>query len=222
MMSIRTIATSVVDSSVCDRLPSRSGSEDLHAATFENAAECENVADVIVHHQHFFAHQSVIGAVQAIEHSLLFDRKIRNNAMQEQRCLVQQTFGRFDSLHHDASRQRVQTSVLFRRKLFPGKDDTGKSLSVGLSRNRSSTSKPDISGKRRSSTTQSNEFALTASRASSPLEATVDVDIVMSRAVRWILSCSAGLSSTTSSRLRRGDCVFLNASQAPAPGPPAS
>src|SRR6202140_447147 len=55
---------------------------------------------------------------------------------------------------------------------FPVNTTTGRSLSDSLSRRRSRTSKPDMSGRRRSSTTQSNGCSLSISSASLPLDAT--------------------------------------------------
>ena len=56
---------------------------------------------------------------------------------------------------------------------LPVKTTTGKSVNVGVSRKRSNTSKPEISGKRKSSTAQSKGFSWTAANASAPVETTV-------------------------------------------------
>src|SRR5271170_1457606 len=46
--------------------------------------------------------------------------------MQEQRGLIQQAFGRFDTLDHNATRERMQTSIFFRRKFLAGEYDDRK------------------------------------------------------------------------------------------------
>src|SRR6202790_4623844 len=56
---------------------------------------------------------------------------------------------------------------------FPVNTTTGKSIAPGMSRMRSRMSKPVMSGNRRSSTTQSNDFLVTRSRASAPVSVTV-------------------------------------------------
>ena len=63
-----------------------------HAAALENAAEGEDVAHVVVHDQHLFADQRIVGAVQAIEHFLFFARQVGDDAMQEQRRFIEQAF----------------------------------------------------------------------------------------------------------------------------------
>ncbi len=80
---------------------------------------------------------------------------------------------------------------------------TGSSQSVESSRIFSSTSNPDMSGKRKSSTAQSYVSACNVSSASVPVPTVV---ISMSSWPRSseMLRRSASLSSTTSSRFRRG------------------
>ena len=58
--------------------------------------------------------------MQAVEHLLLFRRKIGDNPMQEQRRLIEQPLRRFDALHHHAARQSVQASVFFRGQFLSG------------------------------------------------------------------------------------------------------
>ena len=67
--------------------------------------------------------------------------------MEEKGGFVEQSLGRFDALHHHAASERVNPSVFVRRQFLPVKTTTGKSLSAGVSRRRSRTSKPDISGR---------------------------------------------------------------------------
>ena len=54
-MSISTIATSGVDSRMVDRLAARAGRQHRHAAALQHAAEREDVAHVVVDHQHLLA-----------------------------------------------------------------------------------------------------------------------------------------------------------------------
>ena len=50
--------------------------------------------------------------VQPLQHALLLRRQVGDDAVQEQRGLVEQPLGRFDALHHDAARHGVQLRVL--------------------------------------------------------------------------------------------------------------
>ena len=77
----------------CDGLAAGSGRQDGHTATFQHAAEREDIADVIVDDQHLFAHQSLVRPVQAIEHLLLLSGQDRHDAMQEEGGLVEQSLG---------------------------------------------------------------------------------------------------------------------------------
>src|SRR5216683_259378 len=120
IISISTIAMSGVDSSV-DRFTAGPSSKNRHASPLQHAAEREDIAHVVIHHQHLLSHQSVIRTMQLLQHPLLFRRKVRHHAMQEQRRLIQQSFRRLDSLDYYAARQGVQTRVFVRRELLPGK-----------------------------------------------------------------------------------------------------
>src|SRR5215471_21521752 len=71
--------------------------------------------------------------VQAVQHPLLFLRKIRNHAMQEQRSLVEQPFRRFDVFDYDAARQLVEPRILLDRQLAAGKDYDREVCRSGLS-----------------------------------------------------------------------------------------
>ena len=100
--------------------------------------------------------------------------------MQEQRGLVEQPLGRLDALDDDAARERVQLRVLLRRQLASGEDHHRHIRQRRRSSlMRSSTSKPDMSGSRRSSTTQSHGCSLRAASAAAPVSAVDDVDIVV-------------------------------------------
>ena len=57
------------------------------------------------------ADEVFVGAVQPLEHPLLVRRQVGDDAVQEQRGLVEQPLGRFDALDDDAARHRVQACV---------------------------------------------------------------------------------------------------------------
>ncbi len=65
----------------------------------------------------------LVGLVQALQHALLFLRKIADDTVQEQRRLVQQAFGRLNALDDDAARHRVQPRIFLRGQLAPREDD---------------------------------------------------------------------------------------------------
>src|SRR5207247_2445753 len=67
-----------------DRLAPGGGGQNLHAAALQNAAQGEDVANVVVHHQHAFADQVIVGAVQALEHLLLRRGQIGHDAVEEE------------------------------------------------------------------------------------------------------------------------------------------
>ena len=120
-----------------------------------DTAKSKDVAHVVVDHQHFAAGQRIVGPVQAVEHFLLGLGQVGDHAMQEERGLVEQALGRFDVLDHDAAGKRVQLHVFFRGEFAAGEDDHGQILELGRVAELLKTSKPDMSGRRRSSTTQS-------------------------------------------------------------------
>ena len=68
------------------------GREHRHPTSFQNTAQREDVANVIVHNQHLLSDKRLIGSMQAVEHPLLLRRQVGNHAMQEERRLVEQTF----------------------------------------------------------------------------------------------------------------------------------
>src|SRR5581483_2304498 len=86
---------------------------------------------------------------------------------------------------------------------LPVNTTTGSSTRFGDCCMRSSTSTPDISGSLRSSTTQSNFSSSALASASFPLSTTV-MSMSSDPSSSVMLNCSAGLSSTISSFLRRG------------------
>ena len=75
--------TSGVESSSAERLMPGGRRNHFHAAAFQDAAQGEDVAHVVVDYQHGLANEVVIGAMQAFDHLLLLLRKIGDNAMQE-------------------------------------------------------------------------------------------------------------------------------------------
>ena len=99
----------------------------------------------------------------------------------------------------------------------PVNTTTGMSARLWFWLMRSSTSKPDMSGRRRSSTTQSQGCSAIAASAAAPVSATTTSrSSCPSSSV--MLNCSAALSSTTSRRLRRGsayDLIFSIAASRP-------
>ena len=96
-------------------------------------------------------------AVQPLEHRLLLRRQVGDDAVQEQRGLVEQPLGRLHVLQHDALGHRLEPRPARRAvRSLPVKTTTGTSASAGSACSCSSSSKPVMSGRRRSSTTQSN------------------------------------------------------------------
>src|SRR5215831_16507804 len=93
-------------------------------------------------------------------------RFVVQDSMKEQRGLVQQPLGRFHSFYDYAARERVQTRIFFGIQLLAVNTTTGRSLSDGVSPIFSRTSKPDMSGNRRSSARRSRMAA--RSGATSP------------------------------------------------------
>ena len=108
MMSISTIARSASALEHVDRLAAGAGGQHLHAAPLEHAGQREDVAHVVVDDQHRLADQVLVRAVQPLEHLLLLGRQVGDDAVQEERGLVEQPLGRLDALDHDAARERVQ------------------------------------------------------------------------------------------------------------------
>src|SRR5262249_5821818 len=114
-----------------DGFTTGAGGEHRKSSPLQNAAESEDVAHIVVHHQDLFAHQRIVGMVQPVEHLLFLGRKIGDYAVQEKRRLVQQTFGGFYSLYHHAARQLVQPRILVRRQLLAGEDYHRKVAQLG-------------------------------------------------------------------------------------------
>ena len=54
-----------------DGFASGAGGKYAHAATFQNAAQREDVPHIVIDDQHFLPDQGFIGTMQAIEHDCL-------------------------------------------------------------------------------------------------------------------------------------------------------
>ncbi len=105
----------------------------------------------------FWPRSDFIGLVQALQHVLLGFRQIRDHAVQEQRRFVEQAVratGRPSSTMLFATALSCRSSSAFRS--LPVKTTIGTLLNVGSAFIWSSSSKPLMSGNRRSSTQQSN------------------------------------------------------------------
>jgi len=55
----------------------------------KDAAERENVPDIVIDDQNFLPDQRIIGTMEPVQHSLLFLRQIGDHTMQEQRRLIE-------------------------------------------------------------------------------------------------------------------------------------
>src|SRR5262249_39800767 len=105
---------------VLDGLVASRRTQNLHAAPLEHAAQREDVAGIVVDQQNGAVDEILVGAVEPLEHALLFRRKVCYDAVEEERRLIEQTLGRFDAFHHDAARHRMEPGVLFGAELPPG------------------------------------------------------------------------------------------------------
>ena len=105
------MSTSGVDCNEFDRFAPVVAAKNAHAASLEHAREREDVASVVVDEQGRLPNQILVGASEPLEHLLLLDGKIGDDAVQEERCLVEQSFRQFDALHHDAPRHGVEPRV---------------------------------------------------------------------------------------------------------------
>ena len=163
-----------------DRLPAVGRADHLHVLVLEQRGQREDVARVVVDDQHLAAAQHLVRAVQPLEHLLLLLRQVGDDAVQEQRRLVEQPLGRLHVLEHDALGHRPAAALSSSAvSSLPVKTTTGTSRSAGSACIRSSSSKPVMSGRRRSSTQQSNGSSRSASSASSPVPTADDLDVVV-------------------------------------------
>src|SRR4029079_3575967 len=96
---------------------------DPHAAPLEHAAEREDVAGVVVDQQNRAVDEVLIGAVETLQHALLFGGQVGHDAVQEEGGLVEQALRRLHAFHDDAARHRMEPGVLFGAELAAGKED---------------------------------------------------------------------------------------------------
>ena len=114
-MSISTTLRSGVLLDQLDRLPAVGGAEHLHLLVLEHRGQREDVARVIVHHQHLAAAQHFVRAVQPLEHLPLRFRQVGDHAVEEQRGFVEQALGRLHVLEHDALGHALEPRFLLAR-----------------------------------------------------------------------------------------------------------
>jgi hypothetical protein len=131
MMSIRTTLRSACSDDL-DRLPAIRRAQDVHLLILQDRRQREDVARVVVDDEHPPAAQHLTRAVKPLDHLPLALGKIRDDAVQEQRRLVEQALGRLDVLEHDALRDRVQLRLFLLGELLAGEHDDGNLLQVGL------------------------------------------------------------------------------------------
>ena len=74
----------------------------LHLLILEHARQREDVARIVVDDQHLAAAQHLVRAVQPLEHLPLGLRQVGDDAVQEERGLVEQPLRRLHVLEHDA------------------------------------------------------------------------------------------------------------------------
>ena len=89
----------------------------------EHARQREDVAHVVVDHEHPLAREHRVGVVQPLEHPALLLRQLRLHAVQEQRGLVEQPLRRLHILHDDRLRELPQLRLLRRREILARVDD---------------------------------------------------------------------------------------------------
>ena len=104
----------------------------MHAAPLQHARQGEDVAGVVIDQQHGATDEILVGAVEPLEHALLLDGQVGDDAMQEQRGFVEQALRRFDPFHHDAARHGVQLGVFLRRQFAAGEHDHRHVGEVGV------------------------------------------------------------------------------------------
>ena len=93
----------------------------------------EDVARVVVDDQHLAAAQHLVRAVQPLEHLPLRLGQVGDDAVQEQRGLVEQPLGRLHVLEHDALGHRLAAAPPRRcDSSLPVKTTTGRSRSAGV------------------------------------------------------------------------------------------
>ena len=106
MMSMSTMLRSGVFRMMSMALSAVGRADHLHFLVLEQRGQREDVARVVIDHENLAAAQDFRGAVQPLEHGLFLGRQIGDDAVEEERGLVQQPLGRLDVLQHDALRHR--------------------------------------------------------------------------------------------------------------------
>ena len=94
--------TSGVSLEDLDGLAAVGRADHLHFLVLEQRRQGEDVARVVVDHEHLAAAQHLLGVVQPFQHGLLLRGQVGDDAVQEQGGLVQQPLGRLHVLEDDA------------------------------------------------------------------------------------------------------------------------
>ena len=108
-----------------DRLVAGGRRQDVHAPALENAAQGKDIARIVIDEQDGASYQILIGAMQPLQHALLFKRQIGYQPVQEKCGFIEEPFGRLDPLYNDASRDGVQLRILLGRQLAAGEHHNG-------------------------------------------------------------------------------------------------
>ena len=74
---------------------SRRSGIDTHSAPFQNTAQSKDVSGIIVDEQYGSTFEVFVRAMQALQHPLLIDGQIADDAMQKERRLIEQALRRF-------------------------------------------------------------------------------------------------------------------------------
>src|SRR5579862_4556702 len=106
-----------------NRLVTRRRADDVHAVAFEQAAEREDVANVVVDHQHLLAGQCLVRLVEGFQHPLFHFREPADDAVQEQRGLVEQALRRLYAFDNDALCHGSQLRGFVVGEFLAGEDD---------------------------------------------------------------------------------------------------
>ena len=99
------------------------GAYHVHVLVFEQGCEREDVAGVVIDHQHFAAAQNFHRAMQPFQHGLLLRRQIGDDPVEEQRSLVQQPFRRTHILQNDALGHRLELCLFGGGQVPTSEDD---------------------------------------------------------------------------------------------------
>src|SRR5262249_53887501 len=113
-----------------DGLLSGSRGDHLHVVPLEQTVEREDVADVVVDHQHLAPAERLITLVQPLDHLLLRRGQIGDHAVKEQGGLIQQPLGRAHPLQHDALGILTQLDLLLIGELAAREDDDRRAVQL--------------------------------------------------------------------------------------------